>query len=271
MPVERGSTCFLYRADIATGVAHRLTHATAACEYFPAFSPDGQHLTFTSAPRRGAHGAVMLANADGTAARPVVPDDADNLAPTFVPHTNQIAFVRSGAFEHHSPLVTDHRDKYDIYAVDPSTTQITRLTNQQFYDLSGFSISPDGRQLVLTVFDTAGTHFLVSPLDSPEVRRQSLKPASFVWLSQATWMPDGQSLLFIGGARPPSGGPYGYDLYRLTVQSGAVDRLTHASGRIDGYSVSLDGTKVVILRGGQLTILDLRTQALTPLPVTIRD
>src|SRR5262249_13970294 len=97
---HRGDRCLLYEADITTGAAHLLTGDKDGCEFSPTFSPDGRQLAYMRRSDRGSYAALMLANADGKSGRVLVPDDADNLKPAFVPHSNRLVFLQSGSFGH---------------------------------------------------------------------------------------------------------------------------------------------------------------------------
>jgi Tol biopolymer transport system component len=262
-------TCFLYKADIATGAMHRLTQATDGCEFDPAFSQDGKQVAFMRASRSGAYAALIVANADGTGPHILVSSEADNLKPVFVPQANRIVFLRSSAFEHHSPVVDNSRHKFGVFAADLANGRVTPLTQQPIYIVSQIAVSTDGQQLLLSVFDDSADHFTVSPIDKPEGAGRIVRPQPFAYVTNATWLPDGHSLLFSGGTAPPGGGNFDYNVYRLTLASGAVEQLTHLTGLMDGFSASLDGTKAVILPRNVYYILDLRTHHLTPVPLKL--
>lgn len=129
------------------------------------------------APRAGDHSALVIANSDGAAQRVLVSDKEDNLKPTFVPHSNQMLFLRSAAFEHHSPLVDNRRHKFDLYSVDIGTGRVTALTDQRFYEITSVSASHDGKHAAITV-DTypEGAHFLIFSLEDPQRPPRSLQP-----------------------------------------------------------------------------------------------
>jgi Tol biopolymer transport system component len=120
----------------------RVTKATSGCEFDPAISPDGQQLAFMSAPRPGEHAALVIGKPDGTGIRTLVPNAEDNLNPVFVPHSKLILFLRSGAFEHYSPVVNNHRHKFDVFSVDTETGKINSITEQKFYDVTKFRFPP---------------------------------------------------------------------------------------------------------------------------------
>lgn len=269
--VATEGNCFLYQADIAKGAVHRVTKATSGCESDPAFSPDGQQLAFMSAPGAGERAALVIGKPDGTGIRTLVPNSEDNLKPVFVPHSKLILFLRSGAFEHYSPVVDNHRHKFDVFSVDTGTGKVNSLTEKKYYEINNISVSADGRQLLLSVSTyPEGEHFLVGPaIESPSAAK-SLQP-SVPNRPQAgpidycaVWLPDGKSFLFYAATEPPGGGNFDYNVYRFTIASGTIEKLTHSSGLLDGFSVSADGKRAVILRQGVYSILDLSTKQITP-------
>jgi Tol biopolymer transport system component len=268
--LSHGATCFLYKAEIATGTMRRLTQAPAGCEFDPAFSPDGKRLAFMRAPENGAHAALIVANAEGTGEHIVVPADEDNLNPVFVPGSGQVLFLRSAAFEHHSPLVDNRRHKIDLFAADSATGHVVMLTHQQFYELSHVSVSNDGRQFLLTTSTyPEGGEFLLVQAANPAASGISLRPkvpqsSDSPLIYNGVWLPDGRSILFQAATQPPGGGNYDYNIYRLTIANGSIERLTQLTGMLDAFSVSADGNKVVLLRQGEYSVLDLSTHQLTP-------
>jgi Tol biopolymer transport system component len=212
----------------------------------------------------------MIAKADGTAPRTLVPGEQDNLQPVFVPHSDQILFLRSGAFEHYSPLVDSSRHKFDLFSADLASGSVTTLTQQRFYECSRISVSADGKQIIMSISTYAeGDHFLILPIGEPVSAGQSLQPrvpnaprlSSGVY--DASWLPDGRSVVFSAASQPPEGN-FDYNVYRLDMTSGSVEQLTRLTGLLDGLSVSADGTKAVLLRGDVYSILDLNTHRLTP-------
>lgn len=269
--MSNGETCFLYRAEIANGLMRRLTETGSGCEFDPAFSTDGKRMAFMRAEKNGLPAALLLADADGRNERVLVPADNDNLQPAFVPDSDQILFLRSAAFEHYSPIVGSRRHKFDVFAVDSTSGKVSQLTHKAFYDLSHLSVSGDAKEILLTVGTAEGSHFLIAATPTPE-SSTSLQPTvpgspkpPIVY--NAVWLPDGREILFKAASLPPRGGNFDYNIYRLTIATGGIQRLTQLSGVLDGFSVSADGKRAVLLRGGQYSILDLSTQQLTPIEV----
>lgn len=265
----REDNCFLYQADIASGALRRITKATSGCEFDPAFSPDGRQLAFMKARSSGEHAALVISKPDGTDNHIVVPATDDNLRPVFVPRSNQILFLRSGAFEHHSPLVDNHRHKFDVFSVDTETGKVNSLTEQGFYEINNISVSADGKQILLSAY-TGTYNFFIAPVAKYHIPEAGLRPSvpngppggpvSY----GAVWLPDGKSFLFFAATEPQGGGNFDYNVYRFTIASGTAEKLTQFSGMLDGFNVSADGKKAVILRQGVYSILDLTTKQLTP-------
>ena len=266
-----GKTCFLYEADIASGATHRLTRATTGCESDPAFSEDGLRIAFMFAQERGARAALILANADGTSQRTLVSSIEDNFQPVFVPHSKRILFLRSGAFEHYSPLAANHRHKIDLFSADLATGAVVQITQQKFYECSHVTVSADGKKIIMSVETyPEGSHFLILPAVEAGNTTQSLQPAvrnapSPPQIYNASLLPDGGSMIFSAAAQTT--GDFDYNVYRLDIASGATEQLTTGSGLLDGLSVSTDGTKAVLLRQGVYSVLDLGTRQLTTVPI----
>lgn len=273
--IARDQTCFLYRADISTGVASRVTKSVSGCEFDPVFSPDGRHLAFARAPEDGLHASIVLSDSDGSGERVLVPGDDDNLQPTFVPHSNRVLFMRSAAFEHHSPFVNNNRHKFDVFVVDGIGGGVSALTHEQFYEISRVSVSADSEKILLSVSTyPQGDHFLVAPMGSPATFTRSFQPAIqnapvHPVCRDAVWLPDGRSLLFLGASETPGSSRFDYNIYRLTIDAGSVDRLTDLIGVVDGFSVSPDAKRAVLLQRGVYSVLDLDTRQLAPIELRL--
>jgi Tol biopolymer transport system component len=273
--LANGQNCYLYKAEIATGTTNRLTRATSGCETDPAFSSDGELLAYMYSMRPGAHAALMVAKADGTGARELVSNKEDNLSPVFVPHSNKIVFLRSGAFEHHSPLVDNSRHKFDLFAADLTTGGVTQLTHEQFYEISHVSAAADGKQLLISLFTQNGGGFRILPVNDPKSQPKNLQPSVPNGPKptgedyNGIWLPDGASILFSGASEPPGGGNFNYNIYRTSTTGGAIEQLTDLTGLMEGFSVSLDAKKAVVLRQGTYSLLDLDNKKLNPIPVKL--
>jgi len=246
--------CFLFRAEISTGVAHRFTGSASSCEFDPAFSADGKWLAFMRAPEDGLHAALIIADSDGRNERVLVPDDQDNLRPVFLPDSSQILFLRSAAFEHHSSLVDNNRHKFDLFAVDRTSGQVSALTHKKFYDVNKVSISKNSEEILLSVTTyPEGYHFLVAPTKNPATFTDSIQPTvpdspSPPICSDATWLPGDGRILFMAASLQPGRSDFDYNIYRLMIGTNSIQRLTQLAGVVDGFSVSADGTRAVSCR-----------------------
>jgi Tol biopolymer transport system component len=269
-------TCFMYRVDTASGTASRITHATSGCENQLAFSPDGKLLAYMLAPAPGSHAALMVANADGSAARTLVSADEDNLEPIFLPHSNQLLFLRSAAFEHHSPLVDNRRHKFDVFSADLTTGAVTQLTHNQFYEINSMSISPDGTHLLLSQYSDAGAGFRILPLNSATEQPTDWQPpvpngpTTNGQEYGGTWLPDGSGIIFFAATTPPSGGnSFNYNIYRAKIHSASAEPLTNLTGMMDGIALSPNGKRLAMLRSGSYSILDLDSRNISPIALKL--
>ena len=272
--VARGGTCFIYQADLKTGSAKRLSHAQTGCETDPAYAPDGAHLAYILAPKPGMRGALVYADLNGGSPQTLADDAEDNLKPVFAPNSSRVFFLRSGAFEHHSPLVDNRRHKFDLFSLDLASRQVEQLTHQQFYELDRVDVSADGKLLAYSLSTyPEGDRFLLAPADTPEKPTVGLQPMvpgaprPTPVLYEASWFPDGRSLLFKAASQPPSGGNFDYNVYRVSLDSGKIEQLTELKGMIDALSLSRDGRKAILLQGNEYSLLDVETHKLTSIAI----
>jgi Tol biopolymer transport system component len=89
-------------------------------------------------------------------------------------------------------------------------------------------------------------------------------------------MPDGKSILFMAASNGKHG--YDYDVYRVDLRTGSLERLTNGNGYATDLKVSADGNTAVFLKWhsdwrstpdkSELYLLDVQTYKLTPLRIT---
>ncbi|MFB9687421.1 VWA domain-containing protein [Amycolatopsis plumensis] len=100
-----GGTADVWSADAAGGDRRDLTQRPDADEYDPAFSADGAQLAYTqAAPGESAETEIVVANADGSAPRPLTaPADRTKREqhPAWSPDATMIAFTNTGIRNEH--------------------------------------------------------------------------------------------------------------------------------------------------------------------------
>jgi Tol biopolymer transport system component len=129
----------------------------------PDWSPGGTMLAYSNVD-----GALMVSNADGSAAHTVVPQGAD---PSWAPSGDAIAFVRGTS----------------IYAVAPDGSGERLLTA----NAADPDWSPDGTRLVFTRRESPG----LGLVDADGTDRATLTTD---FDSQPAWSPNGQKIAFVG-------------------------------------------------------------------------
>jgi Tol biopolymer transport system component len=129
-------------------------------------------------------------------------------------------------------------------------TNIRQLADESFYQTSRLSLSRDGKSMVV----------VTESLDSPEqisiyLLDHARKPSRVLrphvpgherLYNCPGFTPDGKSILFLaatGGWRF-----YDHDVYRLDLQTGAVERLTKRNGYATDLRVFAHGKTAVFLK-----------------------
>ena len=281
---EKGGASFIYKIAVETGSATRLTDAKTGTESSPAFSPDGKRIAFSYSPGNGAHSSIIIENVDGSDLRPWSPSENNNFSPVFSADNKSIVFSRSGFYGSYSPIAQPHPHAWSFYASDLDGTNVRELTNESFYMASPASVSPDGKNMVIVEEGlNSNREIAIYSLDHPGKPIQSLQPHvpkeadhKNPILNFPNYMPDGKSILFMAASDGKRG--YDYDVYRVDLGTGSLERWTNGNGYATDLKVSTDGNTAVFLkwhsdwRGtpdkSELYLLDVQTHKLTPLRIT---
>jgi Tol biopolymer transport system component len=278
---EKGGASFIYKIAVDTGNAIRLTDAKTGTESSPTFSPDGKRIAYSYSPGNGAHSSIVIVNIDGSDLHAWSPSEANDFRPLFSPDDETIIFARSGYYGSYSPIAQPNRHEWNFYAAGPDGTNLRQLTNDHFYMVSDASVSPDGKNMVFVSSEEHGDVIQVRSVEDPAKPMQILRPhvPKEPSLGQRfncpSYMPDGKSILFMAASNGKllwSG--YDYDVYRMDIGTGVVERLTTGNGFASDLKVSADGKIAVFLKWrsdwhrtpnkSELYLLDLQAHKLTP-------
>jgi len=129
----------IWIADLKKGRAWKLMKLDNI-QSFPAWSPDGKHIVFTSGYRVSSIKiieALWLVNSDGTNPRPLISDEFYNIQPAWSPDGKNIAFA------------TSRSGNMEIWVVDRDGKNARQLTFDKSYDADP-SWSPDGTKMCFT-------------------------------------------------------------------------------------------------------------------------
>jgi Tol biopolymer transport system component len=282
----KDGTSFIYRVSVDTGIATRLTDAKTGAESGPAFSPDGKRIAYSYSPGHGAHSSIVIVNIDGSDPHAWPSSGGDDYWPVFSPDNTTIVFARSGYCGNYSPIAQPYPHAWSFYASDLDGTNLRELTSESFYMASPPSVSPDGNTMVAATegLDTP-RHIAVYSLDHSGKPSLSLRPHvpkeadhKDPILNYPNYMPDGKSILFMAASNGKRFSGYDYDVYRVVIETGAVERLTQGNGFASDLRVSADGKTAVFLkwrsdwRGtpvkNELYLLDLQSHRLTSLKIS---
>ncbi len=270
----KGNSGFIYKIDMETGIASRLTEAKTGKESCPAFSADGKLFAYSYVSDR-TNQRVIVMDVDGSNSRSLPGSGTANLYPTFSPDGKTVYFGRS------QPPPGDHL--WDIFSVGADGSDVRQVTYEGFVQISQPSIASDGKRLLVSTLGLyAPQRMEIYLLDHPEKPSKVLSPTI---PHQATpgpifaypnFMPDGRSIIFLAASNRLVN--YDYDVYRLDLASGVIERLTKGIGYASDLKVFADGKTAVVLKWrsdwqgtavkSDFYLLDLQSHKLTPFKVT---
>jgi Tol biopolymer transport system component len=274
----KNNESFIYIIRAGTGFASRLTTVKTGAESFPAFSPDGRRIAYSYSPGNGGHSGIIIGNIDGSDLHSWSSSGTNDYWPVFSPDNKTIVFARSGFFGSYSPITQPHPHAWSFYASNLDGTNVRELTSESFYMASPASVSPDGKNMVMVSegIDT-NRQIAVYSLDRPGKPTHSLQPhvpkeadRKNPILNSPNYMPDGKSVLFMAASNGKHG--YDYDVYRVDLETGSLERFTNGNGYATDLKVSADGKTAVFLKWqsdrhrtpikNELYLLDLQTHTL---------
>lgn len=253
------------------GSAHRLTARTSGWEGAGVLSRDGSLVAYSSADAPLTRSEIWIARPDGSNAKRVSGADEDAIMPAFGADNHTLFYVRSGAFGHASPIAASRRHKFDVMKVTLDGTGSAvgapvQLTNQELYDVSSLSISPDGRQFLLCLSRyPIGSVIEEYDVDQPLRIKATFQPhvagetSSGAIFGGAAYVHDGMDIVFTAAS---GGFEFDYNVYQISAVTGShLLALTHGQGAINAMTVDRDGT-IFFVRDGHSFALDPNTRAL---------
>ena len=270
----RASVWHIYKIAMDTGNATRLTDATTGEESSPAFSPDGKLVAYSCVSYKD-YQRIVIMNVDGSSPRTLPGSGTANLDPTFSPSGEKIYFRRA------EPRPHEHR--WDLFSMEIDGSSLTQLTHEGFYRIYDPSLSPDGKSMVVVTegWDASQREIAIYSLDHPEKPQRILrphlpaKPFGGGFFESPNYMPDGKTILFMAASHGKRGNDY--DVYRMDLGTGLVERLTEGNGYAGGLKLLPDGKTAAFLKwredrhgaiiGTDVYLLDLQTHKRTPFKV----
>jgi Tol biopolymer transport system component len=115
--------CRLYRVNVDGKGLTQLTNSEDESEdFFPAYSPDGTRIAFTSILRGGYLSRVYVMNSDGSGLHAITPAELGGNEPDWASDGSRIVF------QTYDPYVGDFSQNEEIWSIDPDGNDLKQLT-----------------------------------------------------------------------------------------------------------------------------------------------
>jgi serine/threonine protein kinase/Tol biopolymer transport system component len=232
----RGGQQSLWLRQIATTSNVEIVPAAEVRYVGVTFSPDGNHICYTTYQRGTNLGNLYQIAVLGGGARLIV-EDIDT-AVSFSPDGSQLAFLRGYPDDGMSAVIVANADGSNQRKL------ATRKRPMQF-PLLGLAWSPDGRTIVATGANDGRLRGEVVAVDVATGAERLLPTPDWRQVSRVAWLPDGSGLLVNA---QESAGESSSQVFLVNYPSGDVRRLTSDLSSYSGLSVAPDGQSFACIR-----------------------
>jgi eukaryotic-like serine/threonine-protein kinase len=200
------------------------------------FSPDGNHIYYTTNQRGTNLGLLYQIAVLGGGARLIV-EDVDT-AVSFSPDGSQIAFLRGYPDEGASAVIVANADGSNLRKL------VTRKRPAEF-PLLGLAWSPDGRVIAATGAHDGQLRGEIVAVDVATGAERLIATPDWRLVSRIAWLPDGSGLLVNA---QESAGEASNQVFLVNYPSGEARRITSDLSSYSGLSLAPDGRSFACIR-----------------------
>lgn len=221
-------------------------------------SPDGRQLALAWKPAGSDNWDIYVKSLDDENVMRLTEDPARDGHPTWSPDGQFVAFIRRSG------------DGCEVDRVSVLGGHAMRLAKCTLSPLSGLSWSPDGRWIVRSDAPSRrkARRIVLLDVETGEVRPLTQPPEGDEGDSYPVFSPDGRSVAFVrSGASGLS------DVYRISIASSRVERITSERRPIYGLDWSPDGKEIVFSsdRDGRVTLWRVAANGGEPMVFPVAD
>lgn len=192
---------------------------------------------------------IYTINTDGSGLHQITSGPGQDLDPVWSPNGRQIAFLRR---QGPIPPVPEPGVLFTLYVVNADGTGLHSVASDDL--VAGYADwSPDSKQLVFECYrakHSDPSQICVVDADGKSLR-QVLPSSKQIAHSEPRWLPDGKTVVFVGGGAAPPG------IYGVNADGTNLRPLKTVSSDALWFSISPDGTEIAYLELTKLYVMNV--------------
>jgi TolB protein len=228
----------------------------ASQDICPRFSPDGKQVVYASSID-GKEADIFVVDVAGGPPRRLTSGPENDFYPIFLPDNERILFARAALFGDERVAAKGWRH-WDWYTVRSDGSDLKRLTDVQFCDITSPELSPDGAHVLfspgfgryeetvsLLHLDGSPRVETLTPQGSQYNFEEDSNRYKFPRLERAHFSPEGDVVLFT--IKKQENKQDISEVHRMDLKTGEAQQLTHLGVYISDFACSPKGDSLALL------------------------
>lgn len=219
----------IYEAKVNGKGINKLTGSNTDRNHHPKYSPDGTKILYLSQNSKGIS-TLHIINRDGSNQKQLTPNSLQVSDAIFSSNGDTIYYISIPAKDF-KKAEGETKEGYDLFAIKTNGKGQNQLTNENNFSMNSLTVSPDGKTLFYSLFDSSEklTSYSLETGEENRVTAKNLPKEGYHFLLS----PDGNKWAYTAVSKESKNSSlYKYELYLLNKNSGQTKRMTDLNASV---------------------------------------